>query len=635
VRHANAASEIALRPLDAAETARLASTLVHRELEFAAAVRLFKETEGNPLFVLETVRAGLERLSPVEVDTGQAEPPPGAPPLPPGVRAVIAGRLAQLSPAARDLVALAAAVGREFRLDVLTRASALSEDEAVRALDELWQRHIVREQGAQSYDFTHDKLREVAYSELSAPQRHLLHRRIAQALEALRAEQLDAVAGDVAAHYVGAGMAEQAIPYFERAAALARGIYANEDAIRFLTRALTLLVTLPGGAQRDRRELALLLALAPIYRIMRGWTAPELEQVLDRTLALCDLVGTEQQRAEALYGLQSLLMVQAQLGKVQLVTEELWALYERTQRAERPLSGMMWAGALLHLGRLVEANEEIDRIVALYDPEDERYLEKAQGWNYVAHTRAWQAHMAWCLGYADRALAWGQASLESARTLAQPFNQALVATYFATLQLFRADAATARIAAEEALALTTEYKAPYYRVWSNVLVAYAHAREAPDAPHLARLHEAIEEFRATGARLRLPLYYGLLASVHGQAAQFDAGLVAVEAGLAESRQNNERWWEAELHRLRGELQLASGAGDEDVESALRRALEVARGQEARSLELRAATSLARLWHERGRAAQARQLLGAVYDWFTEGFDTPDLLAARDLLARLA
>ena len=188
---------------------------------------------------------------------------------------VIAGRLAQLSAPARELVGLAASIGRAFSLDILLRAGRVDEERVVKALDELWNKRIVREHGANAYDFTHDKLREVAYAEISAPQRRLFHRRIAEAFEAVNADDLDSVSGQIAFHYEHAGMAEQAIPYYQRAAVVAQRVYANEDAISLLSRGLALLEGLPAGMKRDRQDLDLLLALAPTLRVAKGWTAPE------------------------------------------------------------------------------------------------------------------------------------------------------------------------------------------------------------------------------------------------------------------------------------------------------------------------------------------------------------------------
>jgi predicted ATPase len=629
-----------LHPLDAAETAQLATKVAGRELDMDSAMRLYRETEGNPLFVVETVRAGLgaeshESGSEAWGLSGPRSPTPDTPSLPPGVYAVIAGRLAQLSAPARELAELAAAIGRPFTLDLLLEAGHADEDSAVHALDELWQRRIVREQGAKSFDFTHDKLREVAYAELSAPQRQLLHRRIAQALEVASGHDPALISGQIAAQYERAGMAEQAIPHYQRAAVVAQRLYANEDAINLLSRDLALLEQLSPGAQRDAQELSLQLALAPLYRMTKGWTSPEVERVLARALALCDTVGDDTQRAQVCYGLQSLYVVQAKLENVQLVSDDLHRLYQQTQGAPPPLvAEMMLTGSRLHLGRLTDASAEFEQMIATHDPTQLQRIVEEQGWNYAVHARAWHAHALWLLGYPQSALRRGHNAARLAHDLAQPFNQAVAAAYLALLQQLCADDATARAHADQALALTTEYKAPYYRAWSAILVSYALACEQPDAPTIARLRESIAAFTATGARLRLPYYLGLLAHVCGRAGRAEEGLAAINEAMAASRAHSERWWDAELQRLRGELLLDRGADAYEVEAAYLRAMEIASAQQARALELRAVTSLARLWRAQKRADDARRLLDGVYSWFTEGFDTPDLQAAQLLLAQL-
>ena len=630
-------TEIALPPLDAAETATLASRLIDSDIEIDTAMRIYQETEGNPLFIVERMRAGLEHFAEREqgAESRSANHAAAESGIPSKAQAVIASRLAQLSPPAREVVALAATIGRAFALDLLMRASGGDEETITEALDELWQRRIIREQDATSYDFTHDKLREVAYAEISAPQRRLLHRRIAHSLEAMRADDLDAVSAQIAAHYDRAGDAERAIPYYERAAAVAQRVYANEDAIELLLRALALLDRLPGGMKRDKQELTLLLKLGAIYRVTRGWTAPELERLVDRTLVLCDTVGDDIQRMNALYGQESLLVVQARLERVLSVADELQALYQRAQGAAPPLSRMMLVGARMQLGHLREAEEAFTQIIQAPSPIAGQPLQEVQGWNFEVHTRAWQAHALWLLGYPDRALSRGREALQLASDLAQPFNQALAATYFAMLQQFCAEPAVAKAQAEAALALTIEYKAPYYRLWSELLVSFAVARETPTSAHISQLRASISGFQASGARLRLPYYLWLLAQVYAQAGSPDEALAAIDEALAESRANNERWWDAELHRLRGELLLARGSDNEEVDLALLRAKEIAEAQEAKSLELRAAMSLARHWRNHERAEEAQRLLSEVYAWFTEGFETSDLQAAQALLSELA
>jgi tetratricopeptide (TPR) repeat protein len=493
----------------------------------------------------------------------------------------------------------------------------------------------VREHGANSYDFTHDKLREVAYEEISVPQRRLLHRRVAQALETIHADDLDSVSGQIASHYERAGMIEQALPFYQRAAAVAQRVYANLDAISLLSRSLELLERLPAGSKRDKQELSLQLALAPIYRVIKGWTAPELERVLDRALALCDTVGDDTQRAQTLYGLQSVYVVQAKLEKVQLVSDELHTLYQRSLgSAPPPVPGMMLAGARLHLGRITEANAQFVEMIAAHDPDQLLYYQESQGWDFATHARAWQSHALWCLGYPQQALSRGREAVRLAKDLVPPFNQALVSAYLALLQQLCADEAVAREHAEEALALTIKYQASYYRSWATILVSYALALELPDAERIGQLRASITDFKASSARLRLPYYLSLLAHVCGKAGRVEEGLACIDEALSEARAHNERWWDAELHRLRGELLLMHGADVSDVEAAILRAIEIARSQQARSLELRATMSLARLWITQNRGDDARRRLEDVYSWFTEGFETPDLQAARLLLTHL-
>jgi len=253
-------TEVALRPLNTAETTSLAEHLVGHQLDPAMINTLYHETEGNPLFLVEMVLAGtLEQHeskhhvpeSPLPLLTQPAST------LPPTVQTVLSTRLSQLSPLAREVANVAAVIGREFTSVVLARASGESEDAVVRGLDELWQRRMVREQGAETagtYDFSHDKLREQAYDSLSPAHRRLLHRRVAEAFEEVYAEDLDAVSGQIAAHYERAGLPGQAIPYYRRAGEVAMRIYANAEAITALQRAAALLeVGPPGHAQQDKQ----------------------------------------------------------------------------------------------------------------------------------------------------------------------------------------------------------------------------------------------------------------------------------------------------------------------------------------------------------------------------------------------
>jgi tetratricopeptide (TPR) repeat protein len=238
-------TELTLDALSASETADLAAHLTGREISPTVMPTLYQETEGNPLFVVETVRAGIvEKGRADHLSYGNLPARPGSF-LPPTIQAVIATRLNQPSPAAREVLNLAAVVGRAFTFNVLAHASTSSEDSLVQGLDELWQRRIIREQGGESYDFSHDKLREGAYTALSNARRRLLHRRVAEALEQIHSANLNAVSGQIATHYEGAGLPQQAVSYYQRAGDVARQLHANAEALAAFQRALALLATFP------------------------------------------------------------------------------------------------------------------------------------------------------------------------------------------------------------------------------------------------------------------------------------------------------------------------------------------------------------------------------------------------------
>ena len=635
-------TEIELQPLDAPETAKLASQIVGKDLDLPAALRLYQETDGNPLFVIEMMRGGFNDLQgKVENGLKGAAGTYQTTILPPRLHAVILQRLTQLSPAARRVAEIGAVYGKPFTLELLLHAGSEPEDSLVNLLNELWQKLIIREQTANTYEFTHEKLREVAYSELSTPQHRLLHRRIAQVLEDLYKTNLEPVYGQIAVHYDRAGVPEKALPYYNLAGLAAASVYANEEAITLLKRGLELVQLLPASAKRDLLELDLLFAITPSYRITKGWTAPELGKALNRALTLCNQVGTPAQHAEILYGLQSLFVVEGRLEKVQLTYEEMSQLFLQTQGSLPKFAGLMYTGARLHMGRFIEAHKSFEEIIASHDEEEVRVLQNSQGVNYLSHGYAWNAHALWFLGLPETALKYGNQGVEIARQYAQPFNQALSVTYLAMLQELLADSAAFRTQAEEALKLTQESRAPYYQQWAQILVHFADACDQPSKSHLVRLEEAIHDFINAGVRLRMPYYLSLLARGCHQFGDDEKALKVIEEALSVAFSSHERCWDAELHRLRGEFMLSrdikglEDSGFDDavsyVETAYLRSMEIAKAQQALIYELRAAIDLTRLYTSQNRSGEGKKLLAPILSRFTEGHSLPEIQSARSLL----
>ncbi len=626
-------TSIELSPLDAAETARLGSQIEGRELDVTATMRLYHETEGNPLFVVETIRAGISSAFASEATT-ITDADQQSLTLPPRVYAVIAGRLAQLSPTARRVAELGAAIGRAFTLDVLLHAGQDDEAHMVDALDELWQKRIVREQSANLFDFTHDKLREVAYAEISAPQRRLLHRHIAQALESLNSTNLDVVSAQIAAQYEQAGMFEQALPYYQRAGAVAANVYANDDATTLLTRGLALLSQLPPGEKRDAQELSLVLALAPLYRITKGWAAQDTERVVNRARVLSTTVGTLAQRVQALWLQQTVDLVAARYNQVLQADAELQRLLEMPDATPLPFFRIHDSGTLFLMGQFAKAQKMFEQMLRGRVSQDVSDVRLSHGVNYWAHSFVWNSHALWCLGFPDKALKSCQEGIRVAQEFAQPFNHALTITYLAMLQEMRADALTFQMEAHAAESLCREFNVRYYHTWAMILLQFARAWQQPGEDNLASLRDSIRAYSETGARIRLPYYLSLLARACHKGGRLDEASTALDGALAESRQQEEHWWDAELYRLRGEFIWSQGAGANEVEAAFARSIQIAQSQQAKSLELRAAMSMARLWSATNRSEAAKQLLVPLYGWFTEGFDTPDLQAAQSLIAQL-
>ncbi|MGO4577715.1 BTAD domain-containing putative transcriptional regulator [Cupriavidus sp. 2TAF22] len=622
-------TEMLLGALDAAETAKIAAQIINRPLADAEATRLFEESEGNPLFTVEMMRA--------RFDTATAGGTPHGPvaKLPPKVYTVISNRLAQLSPAARDIVGVAAIIGRAFTADVLAQASDVREHALTGALDELWQRGIVRQpdSGGLAFDFSHDKIRDVAYAEVSPLQRRGLHQRVARALEQAPGDELDAASAQIAAHYEQAGLPTDSAAFYRRAAGVAQSVYAYDDAIALLQRGLAQADQIVDPQERARQSLALQLDLAPPIRISRGWAAPELDTPLRRAVELSKQAGDLGQQARAQVSLAFFLVVSAELAQARSLSEELiaglgtpgWGTY----------ASMAWTnvmGSLIQQGDWVAAEPAYQSALGAYDETQHAEHVSMMGGNFGVLASAWSAHGFWFGGLADQALRRGREALEVADRLAHPFSQALALSYLATQHALRREHGLTLHYARQARSIAAQYHVGYYLAWADVLLAWANAKQAPGADAVAAMQVAIEGFHATGARLRLPLYLGMLAECLGDVGETEAALAALDQALDHAQHTGEHWLDAELYRLRGELLLHRSANLGEAESSLIKAVEIAAAQRARPLELRAALSLAALREPR-EGIGARRVVESPLARFTEGFDQPDIVRARALLAR--
>jgi len=625
LRHEDTLVEIELGPLDASETSALAAKVAGRSLTAAQAVALYAQSAGSPLFVVEMMRAaGQDGV----LDTA----------LPPKVQAVLDARLAQLSPSTRELAGLAAVVGRAFAVEVLALAHAADggdEDTLVRGLDELWQRRLIREQGTRAYDFSHDKLRDAVYAQIAPAQRKRLHHRVALALEQVNAGDLDPVCGQIAAHYEQAGLLQPAADFYGRAAEVAQRIYAHADAVSYLTRALALIELLPRTPDRHRKELWLLFVLAGSQTLLRGVSSPEVEDAYRRTHELAGQVGDELQRLRALFGLEVSAMTRGQVLTARALGQEALAF---AQSIENPLAlGMaqvLLSISILHQGEWQTSRRLLEQTVAIKDDD----LDPAWRLIWPHHiglgNRRHLAMVLWHVGYPDQAIQWIDDAVVLATEMAHSYSVAAGLNWYAWIHQLRREPVLAQARAQQGIAVASQYGFPYWHARCSVVEGWARVQQGQVTAGIGQIEEGLAALQAMAARLHNPPFKVMLAESYGLAGEPAQGLAVLDEALLQVEATGERFAEAEIYRLQGELRLMQGAPIPEVESHLLRSLAVARQQGARSLELRATLSIARLWQQ-SRGSEAYDLLAGIYAGVTEGFDIPDLIEARTLLAALA
>ena len=614
-------AEVEVGRLSATETVALAERLGRRPFPAPTADRLFAETEGNPLFLVEALRAGW---------SGQDRPAP----ITPKVQAVIEARLAQLSPPARDLAAVAATIGREFTTDVLAQAGQAGEADLVGGLDELWRRRLVRDRGPDAYDFTHDRIREVAYLGLSPARRRHTHLLVARALERVHAGDPSAVAAQLAAHHEQAGAAAEAVAWYERAAAAAQRLPAYDEAVRLLERAVALLRAQPAAPDRRERELAVLTRLQGPLGIAGGYASARLAEVQRRALELAGELGVEP--APPL--LRSAAMASLSRGDFEAarrVGERFRGGGTGQGDDLRAVQGDYVLGLVAFWeGEFEAARRHFEAALGQFQPEPRSdRLARFGGTPEVLCT----SRLANTLGFLGRPGATARAraaALARATETGNPHNREAALVFGAMLALELRDPASVRSYGAE-LAARSGDLAPPMRVVADALAGYLQVLDGQEAAGVGRILEVSGD---PGEDEHAPGQHAMVARVLLEACVVtgDArtGLAAAEGALG--LDGEVRTWASEARRRRAEFLAALGAPGDQVEAELRRALEVARAQGARLLELRAAASLLRHQLDTGDdrpPGRARERLEAVLAALPELGDTPDVAEATALLAR--
>ena len=519
-------TEISLSPLEAAETARLAEAISGQRLPEAGTGLLHAATGGFPLYIIEAIRGATD---------------PGGTPLPAGdLAAVLRKRLDQGTAAAREVAGLAAAAGANFTLDLLTEASDLDADAVVAAVDELWRRRIVRE-FRDGYDFSHDLLRETAYAGISPPRRWLLHRRIAQSLELLHTGNTDGVAVQLAEQYERAGRPERAVAYYQRAADVAAGMFAHAEEIRLHEKALAIIAAMPQGRERDSRELAVLEAMSAPLTARYGYSSPDVQQALERSIALAESLGRTDSRIVGL----------AALGGAQFVQGRTADSHQTATRAldladpESELAGQAHAIAgfsAFSLGMPADGLRHLELAAKLAGGA----VWLSFGTRPDVHGKAFSAHAHWLLGHEDEALVACREAITLARAIDHPYSQALALAYACITHQMRRDLPELRNAVDELRRLCDRYGFAYYREWALILDGWS--REGVSGAGLVR--RGIADLKSEGAFARMPYWLSLLADLSARDSRPGAARATLDAALAAGRAHHDVWWLPEVMRMR-------------------------------------------------------------------------------------
>jgi TOMM system kinase/cyclase fusion protein len=635
--HRSYLTEITVNRLPQHQIARMVERIADEKcLPPAVRQLIVQRTDGVPLFVEEMTKAILESGHLTEVDghyalTGSFSTFA----IPATLQDSLMARLDRLG-SAKGMAQLAAVIGRQFAYPLLQTVSQVDEATLQRELGRLVEAELVYQRGVpphSTYTFKHALIRDAAYESLLKSTRQQYHQRIAQVLESQFSETTETQPELLAHHYTEAGLIEKAVYYWHQAAQRAVERSAHVEAISHLRQGLALLQTLPETSERTRREVDMLIALGASLVATQGYAAPEVEQTYIRAQYLCAHLDDPHQRFPVLRGLWQYYHVRADLRTAHTLSEQLLALAQQAQDSVMLVAAHAALGrTLVYLGETALAYTHFTQGMALYDPSQHRasaflYAENA---GVICHSHAaWEL---WYLGYPDQGLARSHEAVTLARQSAHPLSLGVALSFAAMFSQFRREMRAAQERAEAALSLAKEQGFPFWMAFGAILRGWALAHQGQAKEGITQITQGVMTYRATGAELLRPYYLALLAEAHSARGEPEAGLAVLTEALTLVDTRGERYYEAELYRLKGELLLQQSSDNHmEAESCFHHALDLARNQQAKSFELRAATSLARLWQQQDKRHEAYDLLAPVYGWFTEGFDTADLQEAKTLL----
>jgi predicted ATPase len=595
----------------------------------ASLERIIAQTDGVPLFIEELTKAILETTS---------DGSPLARAVPSTLQASLMARLDRL-PAARQVAQIGAVIGREFSYTLLIAAAELSEAQLTKGLDELVAAGLVFRRGLPpdaGYFFKHALVQEIAYESLLKTRRQLVHRRIAEIVRAQLPEWANAEPEIVAHHFTQAGLFAPAVEWWSKAGDRAMQRCAYAEAVAHLERALQRADQLGEGPDQRRSRLGLQITYGNALRMARGFGVTETQAAFAVARNLATNIEDVSERFPAYYGLWSGSFLRGDLASMQEVAATFLRDAEsRPASPEAAIAHRIYGMTDWFQGNFTEARRHLEQTLAIYDAVRDRELVFRFGQDVASPAMAYLALVFWPLGVLDRAASLNEEAVAHALGTMHVPTVLYAHAHAATFETMRRDGSAATPHVEALLGLAREHGIPLWIAFGSFHEGWAWGAVDREAG-IAKMREGMALMRLQQQEIFMPLLMTLLAETEVEAGRPNAGLAIVDEQLATVEQTGQLWFLAELHRTRGEMQLRCRPRDTAAaETDFKRAIDVARGQAAKLFELQAAVSLARLYREQGKRAEARELLSPIYNWFAEGFDTPDLKDARALLDELA
>ena len=621
LQHVN---QIAVERLDRRQSAAMVGRVVEgRAVPAELLIQIVDRTDGVPLYIEEVTKTLTASVSEV----------------PATLQDSLMARLDQLR-SAKEVAQMAAVIGREFTRELLLAVSQLDESTLAEALDKLISSGVLLGRGgtpSTSFTFKHALMEDAAYASLLRTRRQDLHLRVAEALEKNDPERVRIEPELLAHHYAQAGKPVQATRYWIAAAQRALDRFANLETLGHTSKGLEGLAMVAPGTESSRLELELQILRGAAYRALKGFASSDTERAFARARELCQQLEDVPHLIEARRGLFSCYYARGALASARDESLAVAALGERSgDRGSRMLGRWMSGCVAFWQGDFGSARSELEEAFSLYDSRAQRAnplaLQIDPGVNALFHL-SWTL---WILGYPDQAAAASAKAIETARRLAQPFALAMALFFACATRACCGHAAAVRQMLDELVALTAQQNLGYLGSCALVLEGQELIARGDAAAGLEHIGRAFSEFQTQEAGVGLPWAMSISSLGYAKLGRPKEGLAVLANAQAAVTRNGEHQWEAELARLKGELLLLPPLEQESqAEDCFRAAIQLARRQAARSLELRATMSLARLLARDGRNESAQRMLSDVHGWFGEGFDTADLRAAAAELQALA